>query len=118
MEKKIKLVYVAGKYRSKWGFFGVAKNILRAWYYGRKVAKTGLFPVVPHGNTAFFDFGWPKISDDLILPACIEIMKRCDAVYVMPRYIESKGTMAEIDAAKKAGIPVFFTIEVLKRDMT
>ena len=44
-------------------------------------------------------------------------MKRCDAVYVMPRYIESKGTMAEIDAAKKAGIPVFFTIEVLKRDM-
>jgi len=116
--KKPPVVYVAGKYRSKWfGYFnilGVAINIWRARKVARELFKKGIVAICPHSNSAFFDF-FDKVPDEIILPACIELMKRCDAVLVTGKHWESSGTIAEIKEAYSAFIPVFYHMEDLEK---
>lgn len=112
------VVYVAGKYRSKWyGYFnilGVAVNIRKARKVAKELFRKGIVALCPHSNSAFFDF-FDKVPDEIILPACIELMKRCDAVLVLPNWVDSSGTKVEIEEARKANIPVFYFQEDLDK---
>lgn len=42
------------------------------------------------------------------LEATLDELRTCDAVVVVPGYQTSSGTLAEIDEAKKLGLPVFY----------
>ena len=108
----MKLIYVAGKYRGEtaneiyWNINGareVAEAILRLC--------PGWFPVTPHLNTAFMD---GLADDEVFLEGDKELLKRCDAVYMMPYWEESEGATAEREFALKNNIPVYETLTELQ----
>jgi hypothetical protein len=107
------IVYVAGPYRAR-TVAGIARNIARAREVAERVWKAGHVALCPHLNSAFMDGLLPD-GDGAFLRGGIELLKRCDAVILVPRWRDSIGTQEEIRAAGDAGIPVFRSVADLKR---
>jgi len=105
----MKLVYIAGPYTGQ-HFYQEYMNVYRAWLMGTEVARLGAMPVIPQQNTAFMDGVQPY---RFWLEGTMEIMRRCDAVLVLSDYDESKGTLGEIDEARRLDMPLFFDLEDL-----
>lgn len=99
----MKVVYVAGKFRGP-NHWVVENNIRRAEEVALDLWRMGAAVICPHTNTRFFDGAAP---DEIWLEGDIEIMKRCDAVYMVGDWRASKGATAEREVALAAGIPVF-----------
>lgn len=112
--KPVLIVYVAGPYRTNSEFgstaFGREKNIAAAREVGARLARAGHLPVIPHANTAQFD---GLNTDEFFLEATLELMVRCDAVFLMPNWESSAGARAEKAEAEALGLPVFTTIAEL-----
>lgn len=107
--KPTKLVYVACSYRTE-DPIERELNIKAAQHAGYKLAKAGFYPVMPTVNTAYFD----RIgTDNFWLSATLELMKRCDVVYVVDGSHESSGVKGEIAEAKVIGMPVYIRMEDL-----
>lgn len=108
--KTPKLIYIAGPYRAA-DSWEVAENIHRAERAAREVARLGAMPVTPHSITAKMS---GVESDELWLEGTLELMRRCDAVLVLPNYENSAGTIAEIWEAERLQKPVFKPHHILK----
>jgi hypothetical protein len=105
------LCYIAGPYRSRYGFIGRCLNIFRAWLAGRAVTRAGAFAVVPHCCSANYD---GLQSDEFFLDGTMSLLRRCDAVLMLPAWRTSSGSRAEHDDAHWRGIPVFYSVAELK----
>ncbi len=99
----MKLIYIAGAYTAPTRC-AIAANVQRAREVADAVARLGAFPVTPHllgdgiedaGDAAFWYAG------------TLEVMRRCDALIVVPGSDESKGTSTEIAVMVTMGKPVF-----------
>jgi hypothetical protein len=101
----IRLVYVAGPYRAgtRWD---EEQNCRRAESAAREIVGLGLYPVCPHANTRPY-FSNPAIPAAFWLGATLELMRRCDAVLLLPGWAGSEGAVAEREEAERLGIPVF-----------
>jgi hypothetical protein len=102
----MKIAYVIGPYRAS-TIYGIRKNIIAAEQIGAEMAQAGVFPYVPHKNTAFFD----GVADDsLWLEGNLEIIRRgiADFAVVVPGWAESSGSRGEIKLCHELGIPVLF----------
>jgi hypothetical protein len=114
VKKPILLVYVAGPYRTNSEFgstaFGREANIFHAREAGARLAKAGHMPIIPHANTAQFD---GLNTDEFFLDATLELMLRCDAVFLMPNWQDSTGARAEKEEAEQLGLPVYTSIAEL-----
>lgn len=108
----MKLIYIAGPYRAM-PANEIYDNIHRADVLGRKVAwLSNAFPIIPHNNTPLH---WKDIREgSYFVDGTNELCVRCDAVLVMPEFENSSGTKGEIEAMRKIGKPVFFTLEGLE----
>lgn len=94
------LVYIAGKYRGK-NSNEVWHNIMLAREYGEKVALQGHMPVIPHMNGMFMD----GIQDDQFwLDGTLELMRRCDAILLLPNWQDSVGAKSEWHEAQRIGL--------------
>lgn len=102
-----KLVYLAGPYRGD-----VKSNIARAQAAGAIVAEMSedLFPIVPHSLSIGFD---GMQTDAYFLDATLEVLRRCDAVFVFADPKDSQGTIDEIEEAHRLSKPVFYSEEDL-----
>lgn len=101
------VVYVAGRFRSADGW-KINENVFAAEKAGREVAALGAMPLVPHSIGAHM----AGTEDDTFwLTGTLELMRRCDAVLVLPGYQESQGAMGEIAEAQRIGMPVIMPIE-------
>ena len=103
-----KLIYVAGPYR------GVTQeairyNIATAKQVGKLVAQKGWMPVIPHCNTAEFEMLAPELRQEFWLAGTLEVMRRCDAVVLLPGWQHSSGTLDEIKEAKSLNMTVYET---------
>ena len=103
-EKRVKLVYVAGRYSAS-SDRTVAENVEAARAVARVVATYPLlFPVVPHQLNA----GLEDVGDyEWWLAGTLELMRRCDAVVMVPGWEGSRGACAEREEAHRLGLPVF-----------
>lgn len=100
----VKLVYVAGKYRSDTED-GVLENIAAARKVGDMIFRLGGFAVVPHVMT----IGSEDAQNDAFwLAATLELCRRCDAVVMCLGWRASEGSRDERDAAWDDDIPVFY----------
>lgn len=110
----MKLCYIAGPYRAECAF-KTSRNISRAEQMGKRLTleRPEYFPVIPHKNTELWDFDgtMKNVKDDYYLSGTLEVMRRCNAVLVLPDYRRSSGTVAEIAEAERLGIPVYYSIE-------
>lgn len=89
------------------GYF--AENVTRAERFGLLVAENGHMPIIPHANTRLAAFR--RLHDaDWWYAATLELMRRCDAVALMPTWLESKGAMNEAREAVALGKPVYLGV--------
>lgn len=130
------VVYVAGPYRSSLGLLGVAYNIATAWMCTHRLWDLGVVPICPHLNSAFmsevprqwtaspvrFDSneGPPAISgsdpimESVFLDGDLELVRRCDAVYLLPGWGGSRGACQERHLALDLKLPVFDYLSEVK----
>jgi len=99
-----KIVYIAGPFRGLTAW-DVACNVHRAEELAFAVAKAGAMPLCPHANTRDFD---GTLTDKFWIDGTLELLRRCDAVIVVPGWEESTGTRGEIEEAKRIGLSVFY----------
>lgn len=98
------VIYIAGPFRAK-GARAVEQNIRRAEDAAYGVWAQGHAAMCPHTNARWED---PEIGDQVFLDGTLELMRRCDAVIVLPDYMNSQGTLGEIAEAHRLGMPVAF----------
>lgn len=107
----MKLIYIAGKYLGEcdWDTYN---NIHEARLSAHKLWGEGWAVLCPHANTAFFggvgesnkDSGdWMKwIEGDL------EMLRRCDAIYMLSNWVDSKGAKIELEEAQRLGLEIHY----------
>lgn len=100
----MKVIYIAGKYRGKTPW-EVEQNIRAAEDVAAKVWAMGHVALCPHANARHMLPG--LISDEAALAGTLELMRRCDAVVLVPNWRDSAGARAEVAEARRLGLPVF-----------
>lgn len=97
------LVYVAGPYSAPTPE-GVEENCRRAREVGVELSRCGrnIFPVIPHQGREIEHIGDYVYWCD----ATLELMRRCDVVFAMSGWEESRGARGEVAEAERLGIPV------------
>ena len=98
-----KLLYVAGPYSGD-----TKENIIRAEEVSIGLIRNGFHVYTPHKNMA----GYEQYEDDKIgyktwIDMDLDILSRCDAIYVMKDSENSVGVQKETAFARKHKIPIF-----------
>jgi hypothetical protein len=112
----MKVIYVAGKYlgKSNWETY---LNIHKARVAAEKLWNDGWAVICPHSNTAFFDGSGVEDKNNpngnwaMWLNGDLEILARCDAIYVLDNWEESKGATMELYEARRLGLQVIFQVK-------
>lgn len=99
----MKVVYIAGPYRAKTAW-EIEQNVRRAEEAALEVAKLGAMPLCPHTNTRFFH---GLLTDEFWLNGTAELLRRSDAVYLLPGWVNSEGSVGESNLAHKLKMPIF-----------
>ena len=106
----MKIVFLAGPYRADTEY-GVEANIQEARRFSVQIWASGAMCFCPHMNTAHFGGALP---DEVWLDGDKEMLRRCDAVFAMPRHYRSVGAKGEIDLATELGIPIVYDMDQLR----
>lgn len=101
----MKIVYIAGKYRSREGVNGIYENIQFARKYAVKYWKLGYAVICPHTNTGLMD---GVGTDDLFLNGDLEMIKRVDVIVMIPGWKQSIGAVVEHDLAESLGLEIIY----------
>lgn len=103
----MKVIYVSGQYSNK-SIDGVARNILYAELASVALWCQGWAVVCPHLNTRFFDLNYPYVPKQLYLKGDLEILKRCDAIYMLDNWKTSYGAKCEYRLANWLGLEIHY----------
>ncbi len=76
---------------------------LRLW-------KEGWVVFCPHKNAAHFG-GALGIPDGTWLEGDMEILRRCDAIYMLNNWKDSKGAILELQEASRLGLMILYEAE-------
>ena len=105
-----KLVYVAGPY-AELSDSTVNQNIARTDKAARKLYLDGFDVICPNNNTAHWDddadimaYGYPS----RILDMDLNILSRCDAIFMCKGWTESAGSRLERHKAIELGLGVWY----------
>ena len=98
----MRLIYIAGPYRSD-SKEGIEQNIQKAREAAIWLWQHGWAVICPHMNTAHFD---GIASDQTFLDGTMEMLKRCDAICIIPGWTKSRGSIAEFKLAHKLGLQI------------
>ncbi|MCX6785938.1 MAG: DUF4406 domain-containing protein [Candidatus Komeilibacteria bacterium] len=88
MEKKLKMIYLAGKLS---GF--KLWNYLVAWQYARKLWRQGLIVYSPHLNETGINVN--LLTYEEWMERDFDVIKRVDEVYMLPNWKKSAGAIRE-----------------------
>lgn len=105
----VPVVYIAGPYSGP-DALAVEHHVRAAEEAAYELYRRGMAPVCPHTTTRYHD---ASVSYDFMCRATMATMLRCDAVLVLPNWRKSKGAVAEVEAAREVGLPVFDTYDAL-----
>ena len=100
----MRLIYIAGKYRSE-TINGVFENIMHSRREGLKLWHEGWAVISPHCNSMFMD---GDNDASLFLEGDAEILRRCDAIYMLSGWQESEGASFEHRIATQMGKEVYY----------
>ncbi len=103
----IPLLYVAGPYSAN-ETYSEQDHIKRAEQVSIQLIKQGFHVITPHKNTDGYEkYEDDKITFDTWIKMDINILKRCDGIYLFGDYKNSRGAMIELNYAFDNKIPVF-----------
>jgi hypothetical protein len=102
--KRKQIVYISGAYSPYMDIYGrvvgTGENVFEARNVTVNLWEKGYTVICPHLNTTFFEDNCKCKYEDFI-NGDIEILKRCDIVFMLNNYRYSKGAMKELKIAKK-----------------
>ncbi len=109
----LKVIYVAGKYLGDcdWETY---QNIHNARVSAHRLWNEGWAVICPHSNTAFFggvnerDKDNPNGDWQKWIKGDLEIISRCDAVYMIKGWENSKGAKLELKEAQRLGKEILY----------
>lgn len=105
---QLPVIYVAGKYRAKHES-EVFANIMTARKFALGVWRAGAVAICPHLNTMFFGGAVApeniELDGEIWLAGDLELLRRCDAIYMLPGWESSRGATVEREIASSLGIP-------------
>ena len=108
----MEVIYISGPYRSKWGEWHVRQNIRKAENAAEFVWLNGGVALCPHKNTAGFG-GLPGCPDEVWIQGDLELLRRCDAVWMVDGWRDSNGARREMELARQLGIPILYSREAV-----
>ena len=104
MNRRKIVVYVCAPYRAP-TVHEIVENIDQAKRVAKHIWKLGVTVLCPQANSALFD---GLIPDKEFLAGTMELMLRCDIVFVAGTQI-SDGMRGEIEQARKSGMCVLYS---------
>ena len=102
----MKVIYVAGKYRAR-NEWELEMNLRHAEDVAIKLWAEGWAVICPHKNMAHFG-GAVGMDDNIWLEGDLELLSRCDAIYMMSGWTTSEGATAERNLAKELGLEIYY----------
>jgi len=102
MQERMKVAFISGKYRSE-TVAGIVANIRAAEKVAAAYWLKGYAVICPHKNTALFDGLAP---DSVWLEGDLELLRRADAIVMVPGWENSSGAKAELAEAVRLGLEV------------
>lgn len=109
MVVKKKIIYVAGPYSGK-DENAVFENIITARKHALELWRKGWIVICPHTNSLFM--GGAGLPDKEFVDRDLEIVSRCDAIYMLPGWEKSEGAIRELTEAKKDGLEIYYAENV------
>ena len=101
------LLYVAGPYSAN-GIYTEQDHIYQAEQVSIQLIKQGFHVITPHKNTDGYEkYEDDKITFDTWIKMDINILKRCDGIYLFGDFEKSRGAMIELKYARKHTMPIF-----------
>lgn len=106
----IPVAYIIGPFRAP-HHWGVVQNVRAAEAVALQVWLAGAAALCPHLNCVNFEgaAGDSKENASIWLDGDIAMLKRCDAVVLVPGWEKSTGSRAEVEIARAEGLAVFFS---------
>jgi len=101
----MRIIYVAGKYRGQ-SEREVFENIICARRAALKLWEANWAVICPHTNSIFM--GSQLGGDEKFIEGDLEIVRRCDAIFMLRDWSDSKGATLEREEAIKAGLEVYY----------
>jgi len=101
-----KIIYIIGKYRDDTEE-KKRDNIWHAVRVACRLWELNWIVFCPHLNTANFE-NFTKLADRVWLNGGLEILRRCDAVFVLSNFGDSDGSHEELELAKALGLEIFY----------
>lgn len=110
-EQGMKLIYVAGKYSGK-TYSEIDDNIKKAEAVSIKLFRKGWAVLTPHKNTAHYEiYEDENLTYETWLNADLEMLKRCDAIFMMPGWDDSAGAQQEYQFALDNDMQIFYLLD-------
>lgn len=113
MSKRNLVIYIAGKYTADTPE-EITENIVFARQYAIEVWQLGYTALCPHLNTFHFEKDAELEYEDY-MNGDFELIKRCDALFMLPNWTDSMGATREREHAIQENKPVFYSLEELAR---
>ena len=100
----MKVIYVAGPFRGA-NSWEIHNNVLKAEQATAKLIGQGYAVITPHLLTANMQ---GLYEDRVYLDICLELLRRCDTIYMLKEWQNSAGSREEFAEATSMGLKVIF----------
>ena len=102
-----KLIFVSGPYRAPTKE-QIEININNAREAAIKIWQGGDYALCPHLNSCNFD----GLCDDSVwLEGDLEMLRRCDAIYMLQNHANSEGATRELELAQELGLEIYYELQ-------
>ncbi len=105
----MKVFYIAGAFRAKTQW-RIMQNVRKAEDASLELWKLGYAVICPHTMTQHFQDECP---DEVWLDGCLELLKRCDYIFMLEGWSDSEGSLQEYRLARELELPVYYSLQEL-----
>ena len=101
-----RLVFISGPYKAKTEK-EKNSNIWHAMQAAIRLWQKNWFVICPHLNTAHFE-NFTDLDESIWLEGGLEMLSRCDCVFMLSGWEESEGSVVEYNLAQELELPIYY----------
>ena len=101
-----RLIFISGPYKARTEE-EKRENIWHAVRVACRLWELDFFVICPHLNTANFE-NFTDLDESVWLEGDLEMLSRCDCVFMLKGFEASSGSLKEYELAQKLGLPIYY----------